>query len=316
LAGEIRRHRDAGQLPLVLLTSLGRGERGGTEVFAARLTKPIRPSQLHDVLVGIFAPQLALQRVTTPAPGSGEGPPERRPLRILIAEDNAVNQQVAVLVLGKLGYRADIASDGREAVDALERQEYDVILMDVQMPEMDGLEATREIRRRWPGPERRPRIIAMTAGATEDDRRACLAAGMDDYVSKPIRQEELAGALSRAGEGSTESRAAIDGDTLDRLREAVGGDEAVGELTRTFLDDTRRLLAELQQDLEAGRDSDVRRHAHTLKSTAASFGAEALAELSRRLENLAGAEAPDRLAGLVDEIEAEFGRVAAALSDG
>jgi CheY-like chemotaxis protein len=266
--------------------------------------------------VGIFAPQLAFQKVPTPVPGSGEGPPELRPLRILVAEDNAVNQRVALLVLGKLRYRADVASDGLEAVQALERQAYDVILMDVQMPEMDGLEATREIRRRWPGPDGRPWIIAMTAGATEDDRRACLASGMDDYVSKPIRQEELAAALSRAGTGSPEAGPAIDADTLDRLRDAVGGDQAVGELTKTFLDDTRRLLAELQRDLEAGRDDDVRRHAHTLKSTAASFGAEALAGLSRRLENLAGAESPDRLAGLVDDIEAEFGRVASALSDG
>ncbi|HKX24782.1 MAG TPA: response regulator, partial [Actinomycetota bacterium] len=313
LAREIRRLRDAAELPLVLLTSLGRGERGETEVeFAARLTKPIRPSQLHDVLVGIFAPQLALQRVPTTS-NARKGPAEVRPLRILVAEDNAVNQQVALLVLGKLGYRADVAGDGREAIQALERQRYDVILMDVQMPELDGLEATREIRKRWTGPERRPRIIAMTAGATENDRQACLAAGMDDYVSKPIRQEELAAALSRFG--SSEDAPAIDGDTLDRLREAVGGEEALAELTRTFLDDTRSLLAELRKDLEAGRPKDVRRHAHTLKSTAASFGAEALAELARRLENQAGAEAPERLGTLVNDIEAESRRAAAALSD-
>jgi CheY-like chemotaxis protein len=299
---------------LVLLTSLGRGERGETEVeFAARLTKPIRPSQLHDVLVGIFAPQLALQRVPTTSNAS-RMPTEVRPLRILVAEDNAVNQQVTLLVLGKLGYRADVAGDGREAIQALERQRYDVILMDVQMPEMDGLEATREIRKRWPGPDRRPRIIAMTAGATEDDRRACLAAGMDDYVSKPIHQEELAAALSRFA--SSEDAPAIDGDTLDRLREAVGGEEALAELTRTFLDDSRSLLDELRKDLEAGRPTDVRRHAHTLKSTAASFGAETLAELARRLENQAGAEDPERLGTLVTDIEAEFRRAAEALSDG
>jgi PAS domain S-box-containing protein len=316
LAKEIRGRRSAVQIPLVLLTSLGRDERGETEVFAARLTKPIRPSQLHDVLVGIFAPQLALQRVPTPASEAGEAPAEWQPLRILVAEDNAVNQRVALLVLGKLGYRADLAGNGREAIDALERQEYDVVLMDVQMPEMDGLQATREIRRRWPVPQRRPRIIAMTAGATEDDRRACLAAGMDDYVSKPIRQEELAAALSRRGTSSPETMPPIDRDTLGRLRDAVGGDEAVRELTRTFLSDSQKLLAALRDDLGAGRNDDVRRHAHTLKSTAASFGADSLAELCRRLENLAGAGSADRLTDLVDDIDAEFGRVAAALSDG
>jgi PAS domain S-box-containing protein len=317
LAAEIRRRRDGSQLPLVLLTSLGRTGPRETEIdFAAQLTKPIRPSQIRDVLVGIFAPELALQRFATTAAEAGEATPEWRPLRILVAEDNAVNQRVALLVLEKLGYRADVAGDGKEAIEALQRQPYDVILMDVQMPDMDGLEATREIRRRWPGPERRPRIVAMTAGATEDDRRACLAAGMDDFVSKPIRQEELTAALATSGTTSPASNPTIDGNALARLREAVGSEEALADLTRTFKADSNRLLAELRTDLHAGRSDDVRRHAHTLKSTAATFGAEALADLCRRLENLAGAESSERLNELVGDIEAEFGRVATALSHG
>jgi CheY-like chemotaxis protein len=118
------------------------------------------------------------------------------PLRILVVEDNAVNQKLALRLLGQMGYQADVAGNGLEAIEALERQRYDVVLMDVQMPEMDGLEATRQIRRQWP--ERPVRIIAMTANAMQGDREATLKAGMDDYISKPIRVEELIRALERS----------------------------------------------------------------------------------------------------------------------
>ena len=121
----------------------------------------------------------------------------RHPLRILLAEDNAVNQKLALRLLSQMGYRADVAANGLEAVQAVERQPYDVVLMDVQMPELDGLDATRRICDRWQTRER-PRIIAMTASAMQGDREECLAAGMDDYVSKPIRVEELVAALQRS----------------------------------------------------------------------------------------------------------------------
>jgi CheY-like chemotaxis protein len=126
----------------------------------------------------------------TPRPG----------LRILVAEDNVVNQKVMLKLLERLGYRADLVQNGREAVDAVGQRPYDVILMDVMMPELDGLEATRIICERWPR-ERRPRIIAATANAMESDRRRCEAAGMDDFISKPVRVEDLQSALSRCGMG-------------------------------------------------------------------------------------------------------------------
>jgi CheY-like chemotaxis protein len=120
----------------------------------------------------------------------------RHPLRILLAEDNVVNQKVALRLLGQMGYQADVAANGLEAIDAIARQTYDVVLMDVQMPELDGFEASREINRRWPG-DRRPRLVAMTANAMQGDRELCAAAGMDDYVAKPIRVEELVASLER-----------------------------------------------------------------------------------------------------------------------
>ncbi len=190
------------RLSLILLSSLGGREAGvDPDLFAASLTKPIRPSALFDALLGVFERQPAQSRQparTTPARAALD--PEmaaRHPLRILLAEDNAVNQKLALRLLSQMGYRADVAANGLEAIQAIERQPYDVVLMDVQMPEMDGLEATRQICAHWSAGAR-PRIIAMTANAMQGDRELCLAAGMDDYLSKPIRVDELVAALSRS----------------------------------------------------------------------------------------------------------------------
>jgi CheY-like chemotaxis protein len=162
------------------------------------LLKPIKPSQLYNALVGILASRPEAE-AAKPAAAASQFDAEmgkRHPLRILLAEDNAVNQKLALRLLERLGYRADVAANGVEAIRAVERQPYDVVFMDVQMPEMDGLEATRAICVRWAAGER-PRIVAMTANALAEDREACLAAGMDDYLAKPIRVDELVGALTR-----------------------------------------------------------------------------------------------------------------------
>jgi CheY-like chemotaxis protein len=194
LARAIRRVR-AG-LPLVLLTSLGHVQDARTSTeFDAQLTKPVKASQLYEAIVAVLARD---PRTQVPAPPEGErARVQAGSLRILLAEDNAVNQKLALALLSRLGYQADVAGNGLEALEALERQPYDVVLMDVQMPELDGLETTRRIRARWPA-DARPRIVAMTANAMEEDRDACFAAGMDDYVAKPIRPEELAAALARS----------------------------------------------------------------------------------------------------------------------
>ena len=199
LARAIRGHPAGTALPLVLFTSLGRREaRAEEEGFAAYLHKPIKPSQLFDALVTVLAERPVHVRERGAARGELDPDMARRhPLRILLAEDNVVNQKVALRILGQMGYRADVAGNGLEAIDAVARQTYDVVLMDVQMPELDGFEASRELNRRWPG-ERRPRIVAMTANAMQGDRELCAAAGMDDYVAKPIRVEELVAALERS----------------------------------------------------------------------------------------------------------------------
>jgi signal transduction histidine kinase/CheY-like chemotaxis protein len=198
LATEIRRERNAETLPLVMLSSLGqRGTDAERSLFAAYLTKPIKPSQLYDVLMNIFAEDVCPIEVDKGVTKSQFDPEmgQRLPLRILVAEDNTINQKLALRLLERIGYRADVAGNGLEAIESLQRQTYDVVLMDVQMPEMDGLEATRAIYKEWQ--EQRPRIIAMTANVMKEDREACLAAGMDDYIGKPIRVEELVRALTK-----------------------------------------------------------------------------------------------------------------------
>jgi CheY-like chemotaxis protein len=198
LAARIREQGHA--LPLVLFTSLGRKESTDGP-FAATLAKPLRQSQLFDTLVTLLGSDAhadAAPRAAAPAarPRMDAQMAARHPLRILLAEDNVVNQKLALRLLQQMGYRADVASNGIEAIECVARQPYDVVLMDVQMPEMDGLEASRRITAKYK-PAERPRIVAMTANAMQGDREECLAAGMDDYVTKPIRVDALVEALDR-----------------------------------------------------------------------------------------------------------------------
>ena len=199
VAAAVRDATVASPLPVVILSSVGERLPAGSPV-AASLAKPVKPTVLHDALVTVLAGRKV--GIASRAAGRSVHAPDlaaRHPLRILLAEDNTVNQKLAVRLLERMGYTADVANDGLKAIEALEGAVYDVVLMDVQMPALDGLEATRRIRQRWP--KGGPHIVAMTANAMAEDREACLAAGMDDYVSKPIRVDELVEALLRVSRG-------------------------------------------------------------------------------------------------------------------
>jgi len=325
LAHAIRAHLASGTPPLVLFTSLGRREaRAESEGFAAYLSKPIKPSQLFDALVSVLAEQPV--HVAPRAAGRSEldpGMAARLPLRILLAEDNVVNQKLALRLLAQMGYRADLAGNGLEALDAVERQTYDVVLMDVQMPEMDGLEASREISRRWTL-DTRPRIIAMTANAMQGDRELCMAAGMDDYVAKPIRVEELVAALERCRPAGDSGRGAmrgadeggageqIDRAAFDRLVETMGG-AFVGELIDTFGQDAVELIATLRRTLAAADVDGFRRAAHSLKSTSQSLGANGLAARARELESAARAGSLDGAGDRVQALAEHYDAVARTL---
>jgi PAS domain S-box-containing protein len=328
LAAGIREYRDADALPLLMLSSVGDREARADDLgFAAYLTKPIKPSQLYDVLVSVFAGQMVRM---SPQTRKGHIDPtlaERHPLRVLLAEDNAVNQKLAVRLLEKMGYRADVAANGLEALNAVHRQPYDVVLMDVQMPEMDGLDSTRRICAEVPK-ERRPQIIAMTANAMTGDRERCLEAGMDDYISKPVRVEELVSALQNAiplpssnghpgsGDGVDPPAPAIDRAVIRTLLETMGDDaiELIVELADIFMEDATRLIGALHDSLAAGDTHVFERTAHTLKSSSASLGATSLSAMCREMEATGRAGSLDGAPELLARAKAEFERVKAAMA--
>jgi CheY-like chemotaxis protein len=318
LAGEIRARRSADELPLLLLTSLGRipqAESGS--VFSAQLAKPLKASQLYNALLQLLtAGDVGAETVEAETNGKQVRPSF---LRILLAEDNPMNQKVALRLLERLGYTATVVWNGLEALEALAQQPFDVVLMDVQMPELDGLDATRRICERWPE-EARPHIIAMTANALPEDREACFAAGMNDYVAKPIRAEELARALKRAkpltasNDGnSEEANVNLDAAALRNLRD-LGGDEFLAEVVDAFLSDAPDLMTTLRRSLEEENAEELRRAAHTLKSNGATLGAAEFAELCRTLEQRAKDGQLDGSSELVDRIEQGYGSLEESLA--
>jgi len=198
-AREVQKRGSGKKLPMILLSPIGLHNEIPEGLFVTCLTKPAKASQIFDAIIGTFP-----RKEDRPMPKHPPDPTVVAPAaptraeRLLLAEDNVVNRRVALHMLTRLGYRADVAANGLEAIAAVRRQGYDIVLMDVQMPEMDGLEATRNLMKEFPERKDRPWIIALTANAMLGDRELCLHAGMDDYISKPLKLTELSAALERA----------------------------------------------------------------------------------------------------------------------
>ncbi len=281
------------------------------------LVKPVKQARLYETLAVI------LNKSSGPASAAAPATPVRRGLadearakvRILIAEDNSVNQKVALLQLARLGYNADLAADGLEVLDKLRETPYDIILMDCQMPELDGYAATRRIRREF---DRPIRIIAMTANAMPGEREKCLAAGMDDYVSKPVRTEDLERALEAwtpaAASKPAPSPAAAAGSpaemvaapvNLERLLDVVGGQsEILPRIVRDYLAQAEEIVLAIAQAIAQGAARDVHCLAHKLVGSSASCGITAVLDPLRQLEQLA---AGGSLQGAT-ELQTEAGR--------
>ena len=303
LAGRIRSEPELAHLVLVMLTSWGppgAAEQCRELEIASSLAKPVRQSELFDTLVRVLDPaavpgtpwgRAALPGVPKP---QGEGGTARG-LSILLAEDHAVNQKMAVRMLEALGHTATVVGDGREAVAAWEVGTFDLVLMDVQMPEMDGLEAVAAIRERERRRGGHVPVIALTAHAMKGDRQRCLAAGMDGYLSKPLKCQDLCDALATLVAGPRE-RAEVeatpaDGTTRPRFQfeplYSRCGDDAgfVHELVASFLDTAPRAMADIEAALAAGDYTRLGAEAHGLKGICLTIGAEALASSCRELED-------------------------------
>ncbi len=331
LARAIHQQENYQDLPLIMLSSLGRQEiiqQAQDVKFAAIVNKPIQQSQLYQVLTRVCGGQLVKVK-TTDTTFLQTNLAEQLPLNILLAEDIVVNQKVALLILQQMGYRADVASNGMEVLEALRRQPYDVVLMDVHMPEMDGLTATKLICEEW-NSESRPRIIAMTANAMTGDREKCLAVGMDDYVSKPIRVDELREALSRCqpvdGREETErledredgekiqsetKTAAIDFSVLESLCE-MAGEEAnllITEMVTSYLEDTQQRLKAIAEAITQADAATIEQAAHSMKSSSANLGATHLAQLCEQLEQLGRTQTIDNTKVLFTDARSQFERV-------
>ncbi|WRH65561.1 MAG: response regulator [Planktothrix sp. GU0601_MAG3] len=297
LAKQIRQLPSYQKLPLILLTSVGGENLGKSKSIeiSACLNKPIKQSQLYNVLINILGKEPlevhvqsqtylhSRNRVTLRSSQDIPLLAEKLPLRILLAEDHLVNQKVALQILQRMGYRADVAGNGFEVLEALRRQPYDVILMDMQMPEMDGLEASRQIQKLYGNSEKsqpmRPRIIAVTANAMESDRHECISAGMDDYISKPIRIEQLINVLSKCQSPTqplhleteitpyhslnlTLNPSILDAKVIQGLREV----EAIEEVIEIYFDTAPELLENIVKAINKSDSKALQPAAHSLKS--------------------------------------------------
>ena len=318
LVEKMRRDESLASLPVIVLTSgdlRGESERLEKLAISAHLLKPVKQS---DLLTAI---QAALAKGAVPAPASApaaaDSQPAIPPLRILLAEDGLTNQKLALGILGKWGHSVTVAMNGQEAVTAFQSQTFDLILMDVQMPEMDGYQATGRIRELEGGRSRIP-IIAMTARAMKGDRERCLAAGMDGYVPKPVRRDELLRAMapmvvSRCTPPQTVRAASV---PWAKVLIDFGGDQQLlSDILGTIIEETPKLVASLEQAIATGNISEAHRFAHTLKGTLRILHVTPLIELAEALETAArGGSLPaeglilvtlkSRLAELCLEVEA------------
>ena len=319
---------------LVLLTSMGRrgeGEEASQSGIEAYLTKPVRQSELYDALVTVMSGTTSEGRRLVTLCGLRRQKDGTH--RVLVAEDNPVNQKVAARMLENLGYQVDVVADGGEALEAVASTRYGAVLMDVQMPGMDGYKATRRIRDQEERSgrrnmmmglrKRRTPIIAMTANAMQGDRERAIGAGMDDYVSKPVSRKELGAVLGRwisgtpayrapgAEDGESHAEGPLDRKVISGLRGLQGEDETdiVAELAGMFLDDARQRLSALEEAMLGDDAPAVERLAHTLKGSSANMGGRGMSALCARLEDAGAAGDLSQGFRLLARLKEEFVRV-------
>ena len=326
LAQFIRRVPGCETTPLLLLTDVrlrSDDTRPGTVGVTLFIYKPLRPAQIFDALVRAVDHMPRTEKKAPPSSEFDSAMAERLPLRLLLADDNLINQKVGVKMLQRLGYRPEVAANGVEVMKLLEQQPFDLIFLDVQMPEMDGLEAARRINAQWPD-ARRPRLVAMTGNALDGDREKCIAAGMDDYVAKPVRIAELQGVIERWG---MERRTTAAGGAVVVSPVASPAPVAVAVLDETIIAELNDMKSKdgvpllhelidlfaqnapkhLEQIKNAGDNLEqLGFAAHVFRGMSLNLGANALGNLCQELETLALGGNTFGIPALIPKIEAAF----------
>jgi signal transduction histidine kinase/HPt (histidine-containing phosphotransfer) domain-containing protein len=331
LAAEIRKLSGAAMLPLVLLTPLGVRADTLTDArlaFAHCVAKPVKPAQLCAAIkLALFSPKKVVVQAAPTAPGQLLS--AQLPLRILLVDDNEINQKVAARILGQIGYQPDLAGNGLKALAALDGKNYDLVFMDLMMPEMDGLEATRNIRERQKNSTAHPNytgriiIIAMTAHAMQSDREKCLDAGMDDYLSKPIRPGDIRGMIEKwalpgnppveikiASASKIETPAAEPPVEMDRLNDLTDGNaDSLRELVEMYFKQTNGQFEQIEAALRAGKADEVRRVAHSCAGASATLGMMRLGQLMRDMEKEGAAGALTNATKICEDAVCEYSAV-------
>jgi signal transduction histidine kinase/HPt (histidine-containing phosphotransfer) domain-containing protein len=328
VAAELQKFPATAMMPMVLLTPLGKKNGGAEEarvVFAHAVTKPVKPALLCAALErAVLSPRLAPRPVEPPKPEMLLA--EKLPLRILLVDDNAINLKVAVRMVQQLGYQPTTAINGRDALDALDRGPVDFIFMDVMMPELDGLEATRLIRKRQMGGDEmnyqsRIIIVAMTAHAMQGDREKCIAAGMDDYLAKPVRPKDVREMIERWGDKvmpearltapvateNAEAEAPID---MDRMTDLTDGNiDGLRELVEMYLLQTHKQFAQMHTAIHENNADALRRVAHSCAGASATLGMTHLVPKLRELEKLGGSGTLTGAAQICEAAAREYARI-------
>ena len=325
---EAVRGSQAKRLPLILLASVLDAESDSADLFDALLTKPVKPSNLFDVLMTAFdvndSSKTQYPKYEKESSGSVELLANQYPLRILLAEDVVVNQKFALLALERMGYRADVVANGQEAMEAIQRQPYDIVLMDINMPVMDGYEASRRIHELWKNGSRpfdiaRPWIIAMTANALQGDRELALEAGADDYISKPVYLNELQMVLARAGHARKNQNgvsmlqndeAKLNQVYLQSLLSLPDGKSLIA----AYLEESPNMLEQLGKAVQNMNGRELKDAAHALKGSSLYVGAEEVAQLAKTLELAGRTNNLDGVEHTLTDLKIAYSKVAAVLN--
>ncbi len=315
LSKEIRKIRSRDELPLIMLTSVGNQELDDEtvkQIFTSFVSKPIKQSQLFNIILDAFTEKKDKTDKKTKEPETEIETYEALPLRILVAEDNIINQKLVLKMLGQLGFIADVVGNGKEVIEALKRQRYDIIFMDVQMPELDGLETTRYIIKNWRD-DVRPRIIAMTANAMHGDREICIDAGMDDYISKPILVDEIKEIIKKwvktekskeeVNRKKIKTSLMLDSEIIYGLKELEDKNNDFKGVLKLYLEVAPALMKTIKKSVKKNDRAKLRKAANNLKRASLNLGANRLAEICIKLESFNGNYEMGNMIKLIQRLE-------------